>query len=116
MKSFHDRDFVVQKTTDFRLNKYDVGGYMSKHCDNIHHSHGQKWGYPHVTILLYLNDDYVGGHTQFDNIHGGVWYDVKPKTGKLLIFSNREYLHHVSRVQSGTRYVLSFWFNALVPT
>ena len=30
--------------------------------------------------------------------------------------SNREYLHHVSRVQSGTRYVLSFWFNALVPT
>ena len=34
---------------------------MSEHIDNIHHSHGQKWGYPHVTILLYLNDDYDGG-------------------------------------------------------
>ena len=67
-----------------------------------------------LAAFLYLNDNYVGGHTQFDNLNGGVWYDVKPRTGKLLIFSNREYLHHVSRVESGTRYVLSFWFNASV--
>ena len=41
---------------------------MSEHVDNIHHSHGQKWGYPHVSALLYLNDDYEGGETEFPNL------------------------------------------------
>ena len=40
------RIFTAQKTTDFRLNKYDVGGFMAKHTDNIHHSHGQTYGFP----------------------------------------------------------------------
>ncbi len=38
------RIFTAQKTTDFRLNKYDVGGFMAKHTENIHHSHGQTYG------------------------------------------------------------------------
>ena len=53
--------FMCEHTTDFRINKYGTGGFMSEHTDNIHHSHGQKWGYPHVSALLYLNDDYEGG-------------------------------------------------------
>ena len=36
------RDFVAHRHTDFRVNKYEKGGFMSSHCDNIHHSHGQK--------------------------------------------------------------------------
>ena len=67
-----------------------------------------------LAAFLYLNENYIGGHTQFDTLDEKVWFDVKPKTGKLLIFSNREYLHHVSEVESGTRYILSFWFNAYV--
>ena len=53
--------FMCEHTSDFRINKYGAGGFMSEHVDNIHHSHGQKWGYPHVSALLYLNDDYEGG-------------------------------------------------------
>ena len=34
---------------------------MKEHIDNIHHSHGQKQGYPHLTSLIFLNDDYEGG-------------------------------------------------------
>jgi len=37
---------------------------------------------------------------------------VKPKTGKLLIFSNSQYKHHVTRVVGRDRYALSFWFNS----
>ena len=32
--------------------------------------------------MLYLNDDFSGGHTIFEEL------EVKPKTGKLIIFSN----------------------------
>ena len=53
--------FSVQHLTDFRINRYSEGGFMSKHYDSIHHSHGQHYGYPHATVLLYLNDDYKGG-------------------------------------------------------
>ena len=55
------RDFVCQRHTDFRLNKYSEW-FMSRHVDNIHHSHGQEYGYPQASALLFLNDDYEGGH------------------------------------------------------
>ena len=38
---------------------------MKEHIDNIHHSHGQKQGYPHLTSLIFLNDDYEGGDFGF---------------------------------------------------
>ena len=90
--------------------RWPVGTFMKPHID----PHRPDQDPDLFAAVLYLNDDYIGGHTQFDNIDGSVWYDVKPKAGKLLIFSNREYLHHVSKVETGTRYVLSFWFNANV--
>ena len=34
---------------------------MSEHTDNIHHSHGQEYGFPQVSALLFLNDNYEGG-------------------------------------------------------
>ena len=56
----------------------------------------------------------LDGTLCYTRVEGEHYRDVKPITGKLLIFSNREYLHHVSEVESGTRYILSFWFNAYV--
>ena len=105
MKSFHDRDFVAQKTTDFRLNKYDVGGYMSKHCDNIHHSHGQKQGYPHLTSLLFLNDDYEGG----EFVLCGDKYIEKIQGSAIVFPSNFMYPHEVKQVISGNRYSIMTW-------
>ena len=101
-KSFDDRanpDYVG-------VIRWSPGTFMKPHYDK-----SEMFSPNVLASFLYLNDDYVGGHTQFDTLDDKVWYDVKPKAGKLLIFSNREYLHHVSEVESGTRYVLSFWFN-----
>ena len=47
-------DCVCQRHTDFRFNKYSKGGFMSRHVDNIHHSHGQEYGYPQLSALLFL--------------------------------------------------------------
>ena len=104
MKSFHDRDFVVQKTTDFRLNKYDVGGYMSKHCDNIHHSHGQTYGYPQASVLLFLNDNFKGGEFLVSEEQPTI------NTGEALIFpSNFMFPHEVKEVTQGTRWSIVSW-------
>ena len=86
--------------------KWPTGTYMKPHYDK-----SEMYGSNVFAAFLYLNDDFVGGHTQFDTIDNEVWFDVRPKKGKLLVFSNRQYLHHVSMVESGTRYLLSFWFN-----
>jgi len=44
----------VQEYTHFRINCYETGGFMKEHIDNIHHSHGQKTGYPHLTSLIFF--------------------------------------------------------------
>ncbi len=100
----NDRVFVAQKTTDFRLNKYDKGGYMSRHCDNIHHSHGQMFGYPQASVLLFLNDDFEGGQFIVSELHLNI------HKGDALIFpSNFMFPHEVKKVTKGTRWSVVSW-------
>ena len=77
---------------------------MSRHVDNIHHSHGQKYGYPQVSSLLFLNDDYEGG----EFIVAGETYS--PKKGSAIIFpSNFMYPHEVGLVTKGIRWSVLTW-------
>jgi len=98
------KEFSCQRHTDFRINKYSEGGFMSEHVDNIHHSHGQQYGYPQVSVLLYLNDDYEGGE----------FFVAKemflPKKGSAIIFpSNFMYPHEAKTVTKGTRWSAVTW-------
>ena len=98
------RDFACIHHTDFRINKYSEGGFMSRHCDNIHHSHGQHYGYPQVSSLLFLNDDYEGGEFI---VAGEIFF---PKKGSAIIFpSNFMYPHKVGIVTKGTRWSIVSW-------
>ena len=91
--------------TDFRLNRYGIDGFMSEHCDNIHHSHGQIYGYPQATVLFFLNDDYDGG----DFYVAGINYK-KPKVGSALIFpSNFMFPHEVKKITNGERWSIVSW-------
>ena len=96
--------FSVQRMTDFRINRYEIGGFMSQHCDNIHHSHGQVYGFPQATVLLYLNDDYEGGK---------FWVADKwflPKKGSAIIFpSNFMFPHKAEEVTKGSRWSIVSW-------
>jgi hypothetical protein len=83
--------FSVQHLTDFRINRYSEGGFMSKHYDSIHHSHGQHYGYPHATVLLYLNDDYEGGKFTVAT------KTMKPKARSAVVFPIKLYVSTRSR-------------------
>ena len=96
--------FSVQHTTDFRINRYSVGGFMSNHVDNIHHSHGQQYGYPQVSALLYLNDDYEGGEFYVAGKR------VIPPQGSAIIFpSNFMFPHEAKVVTKGIRWSIVTW-------
>jgi len=84
--------------------RWPIGTFMKPHVDdnNVHN--------PDVfAAMLYLNDDFVGGHTLFEQ------YDIKPQVGKLIVFSNSQLLHYVSKVEDSERFVLSFWYKRLTP-
>ena len=103
--SIHTR-IKIQEYTNFRINCYETGGFMKEHIDNIHHSHGQKTGYPHLTSLIFLNDNYEGGEfMMLDET-----YKPEVKQGSVIVFpSNFMYDHEVKKVTKGNRYSVMTW-------
>ena len=96
-KTFDDRVII-----DYAgVVRWPVGTFMKPHIDP--HRPDQE---PDLfAAVLYLNDDFSGGYTAFEE------YEIKPEVGKLLVFSNTLYLHHVTKVESAERFVLSVWYN-----
>ena len=96
--------FNPNRTTDFRVNKYGEGGFMSEHADNIHHSHNQQYGYPSASLLFFLNDDYEGGEFYVANKR------YEPEKGSGIIFpSNFMFPHEAKTVTKGTRWSIVAW-------
>ena len=92
--------------TAFRLNHYAEGGFMRNHTDNIYKSHGQQYGYPHLTSLVFLNDDYEGGEFLMCNST----QKFKLKQGSVIVFpSNFMFDHEVAKVTKGNRYTCMTW-------
>jgi hypothetical protein len=79
--------------------RWPPGTFMKPHLDK-NNIHGQDV----FAAMLYLNSDFDGGCTCFSDI------EVKPEPGKLLIFSNSLYLHHVTKVENNERFALSLWY------
>ena len=91
--------------TDFRINRYGQGGFMKQHIDGIHHSHGQKQGYPHLTSLLFLNDDYEGG----EFVLCGDKYIEKIQGSAVVFPSSFMFPHEVKEVTEGKRFSVMTW-------
>ena len=60
-----------------------------------------------LTSITYLNDDYKGGETAFDN---GII--IKPEVGKTVFFDGKDYLHGVNPIIEGQRYVMAIWYTS----
>lgn len=58
-----------------------------------------------LTSITYLNDNFNGGFT-----HLADGTQVKPKTGRTILFDGKKYVHGVSPVIGGTRYTLPIWY------
>lgn len=83
--------------------KYEPGGDFK-----IHQDQGPYHPTRCVSLVLYLNDDFEGGETDFPEIP----LTVKPKRGNALLFpSNFTYPHQVFPVTKGIKYSLVTWFH-----
>jgi len=81
----------------FRFYKYQPGQKFKKHRDQSYIRENGDASY--YTFMIYLNDDYDGGETTFNDIV------IKPKGGMGLIFLH-DLEHEGTAVLQGVKYVL----------
>ena len=94
----------IQAYTQFRINRYGAGGFMNTHIDNIHYSHGQQQGYPHLTSLIFLNDSYDGGEFVVAE------KSFNGEAGAAVVFpASFMYPHKVNVVRNGERWSCAAW-------
>ena len=113
--------FNVTHHTDFRVGRYDTGGYVIEHCDLRYKPHkdannspensswerlatAEKWGYPQVSIFMFPNDDYEGGEL----IVAG--NEIHYTAGSAIIFpSTFMFPHEIKPVTKGERWSVISW-------
>ena len=103
---FNPEPAVHRRLTDFRAvgcnemlrcYKYRVGEQFRRHEDFAHE--WNKWKRTFLTVLIYLNDDFEGGETEFDEAI------ITPSTGIAAMFPH-ELMHAGCPVKTGTKYTL----------
>lgn len=94
------------------LVRWPDGYEQALHSDDMmyqNHPEDYEW-FHHRTLssIIYLNDDFEGGHTYYDKFPEAT---VKPKPGRAAIHpGDVEHYHGVTKVVGNTRYTLpSFW-------
>ncbi len=94
------------------------GQLQMPHADKELHE-GDNAGKPNdfpwydIAGLFYLNDDYEGGELYFPNQQ----IQFKPKAGGAYFFpGDLNYIHGVTEITSGTRYVIPFFWTILKHT
>ena len=79
-----------------RYYKYSSGERFAPHVDLSHSDHTAR---SFLTVILYLNDDFAGGETDFFGL------SVTPKKGAAILFPH-ELRHEGRPVFNGAKYVL----------
>ncbi len=81
--------------------KWPVGAFQLHHIDQSQ---------PDISMssILYLNDDYEGGETNYED--GTIF---KPKKGRLLFFDGKYYEHGVKEVRNNIRYTVATWYKKI---
>lgn len=105
LKSYKEEMMIgyeIYNPEGFNLLKYEPEGHFGSHYDS----------YPGInrciSVLIYLNDDYVGGEIEF------VYFNVKlkPKSGTVILFPpNYPYRHIAHPVKSGVKYAVATWYH-----
>jgi hypothetical protein len=89
-----------------------VGGYHSRHADNVRQNEQGDWVANHTlqrdaTAIYYLNDAFDGGEIVFERQQ----LVVQPRHGLLLAFpSDADHVHEVLPMRRGVRYTMAIWF------
>lgn len=81
------------------LQVWPVGGHSERH---VHDARGQES--TDYNTLLYLNDDFTGGHFYTDDV------TIKPRKGMLTFFNGQTTYHGVTPVEGTHRYTIICWW------
>ena len=107
-------DALVQRVADFfgtqdlmciepfPLMRYSPGDYFNWHTDLTGGFTTQRT----ATMIMYLNDDFEGGHTCFQHLN----LRVRPKRGSALVYyytPTEPMVHCGEAVVSGTKFILN---------
>lgn len=89
------------------LVRWFPGMEQQPHADDMIEANVEGFAHRKFGAIIYLNDDYSGGHTYYPKYE----YDIKPQVGKLAIHpGDSEHLHGVTKIEDGMRYTIaSFW-------
>lgn len=84
--------------------KWEVGAFAADHSDNTDlDGTPNAWQDNKFVTIIYLNDNYSGGHLTFTNHN----LDIAPSAGSLIAFDpGFDNLHGVSEITEGTRYTM----------
>jgi prolyl 4-hydroxylase len=96
---------------------YEQGQFFKPHNDyfsgSAYDKHCLQSGNRTFTLMIYLNDDFEGGGTNFPNMD----LKVKPKRGKAVIWQNtidgigqEKTLHEGQSIDSGKKYIITSWW------
>ena len=106
-----------ENAEDLQVVKYEKGNYYREHQDSHEDSDPHFFasgGHRVLTALIYLNDDFEGGETDFPNLG----LRVKPVKNRAVIFHpldaknkkcHPKALHAGMDVISGTKYACNLW-------
>ncbi len=108
IKTFYKLDKPIY-ADGFQIVRWFPGMEQVPHSDNMEgiDGYGSFFHEREFGSVLYLNDDYSGGHTFYPNFN----VDVTPKSKTLVVHpGNIEHTHGVTEVKDNIRYTLaSFW-------
>ncbi|WP_299161325.1 2OG-Fe(II) oxygenase [uncultured Tenacibaculum sp.] len=82
----------------FRVYKYSAGQRFKMHIDGSFRRNLNEESL--YSFLIYLNDDFEGGETEFRKM-----FTITPQQGTALVFKHR-LKHEGKEIMSGTKYVL----------
>ena len=102
------QDYAITNSIDIgtvspiSISKYSTGRFMGPHVDSYGEDHS-----PVISVVLYLNDEYLGGEINFKEQN----VIIKPEAGSIVIFPSVEpYYHESMPVLEGIKYMSpGFW-------
>lgn len=92
-----DKNDVLGLNEQFRFYRYEENQRFKRHIDGRFQRNESEES--RITFMIYLNEDYEGGETAFDN------WTIQPQTGMALCFIH-ELKHEGLPLKSGAKYVL----------
>jgi prolyl 4-hydroxylase len=113
-------NYPIENVEPIQVVKYDSDGYYNAHYDSCPDNNDfcrsfvANGGQRVITVVIYLNDDFSGGHTTFIHLKK----DFKPTKGSGLIFYSMDKnntrthplsLHEGSPLTKGTKYIANVW-------